>query len=89
MRSSSRVFCELPNGTCNRRAALPELRLSYFVIMIIFDAFALILMAKIELLDPFLASVELQVAIPPEFGVESRIEKDDYLEGLKDLANAW
>ncbi len=24
-----------------------------------------------------------------EFGVESRIEKDDYLQGLKNLANAW
>jgi predicted HTH domain antitoxin len=24
-----------------------------------------------------------------EFGVESRIENDDYLEGLKHLANAW
>ena len=24
-----------------------------------------------------------------EFGVESRIEKDDYLEGLKNLAKAW
>jgi len=24
-----------------------------------------------------------------EFGVESRIEKDDYLDGLKNLANAW
>jgi len=24
-----------------------------------------------------------------EFGVESRIEKDDYLEGLKNFANAW
>lgn len=24
-----------------------------------------------------------------EFGVESRVEKDDYLEGLKNLAKAW
>jgi hypothetical protein len=24
-----------------------------------------------------------------EFGVESRIEKDDYREGLKNLAKAW
>jgi len=24
-----------------------------------------------------------------EFGVESRIEKDDYLEGLHHLANVW
>jgi predicted HTH domain antitoxin len=24
-----------------------------------------------------------------EFGVESRIDKDDYLEGLKNLAKAW
>jgi predicted HTH domain antitoxin len=24
-----------------------------------------------------------------EFGVESRIEKDDYVEGLKNLAKAW
>jgi predicted nucleic acid-binding protein len=34
--------------------------------MIIFDASTLILMAKIELLNPFLAGVELQVAIPAE-----------------------
>lgn len=24
-----------------------------------------------------------------EFGVESRIEKDDYVQGLKNLVNAW
>jgi len=24
-----------------------------------------------------------------EFGVESRIDHDDYLQGLKNLANAW
>ena len=34
--------------------------------MIVFDSSTLILMAKIELLDPFLASVESPVAIPPE-----------------------
>jgi predicted nucleic acid-binding protein len=34
--------------------------------MIIFDASTLILMAKIELLNPFLAGVELPVAIPAE-----------------------
>jgi len=62
--SLSRVFAN--NGICNRRAAMLELRLSYFVIMIIFDASTLILMAKIELLDPFFAGVELQAAIPAE-----------------------
>jgi len=43
-----------------------ELRLSYFVIMIVFDASTLILLAKIELLSPFLAGVEAPVAIPAE-----------------------
>jgi predicted nucleic acid-binding protein len=38
--------------------------------MIIFDASTLILMAKIELLNPFLASVKLPVAIPAEVGRE-------------------
>jgi len=34
-------------------------------------------------------SVGQMMTLLAEFGVESRIEKDDYLEGLKDLANAW
>jgi predicted HTH domain antitoxin len=34
-------------------------------------------------------SVAQMMTLLAEFGVESRIEKDDYLEGLKDLANAW
>lgn len=43
-----------------------ELRLSYFVIMIVFDASTLILIAKAELLDLFLAHVSVPVAIPAE-----------------------
>ena len=34
-------------------------------------------------------SVGQMMSLLAEFGVESRIEKDDYLEGLKNLANAW
>lgn len=29
------------------------------------------------------------MAILAEFGVESRIEKEDYLQGLQNLANKW
>ena len=29
------------------------------------------------------------MTILAEFGIESRIEKDDYLQGLKNLAKAW
>jgi hypothetical protein len=43
-----------------------QLRLSYFVIMIVFDASTLILIAKIELLELFLAGIELKVAVPGE-----------------------
>ena len=45
---------------------LLELRSSYFVIMIVFDASTLILMAKADLLDLFLTSVNAPVAIPGE-----------------------
>ena len=34
-------------------------------------------------------SVGQMMTLLVEFGVESRVEKDDYLEGLKNLANAW
>jgi len=34
-------------------------------------------------------SVGQMMTLLAEFGVESRIEKDDYLQGLKDLTNAW
>ena len=34
-------------------------------------------------------SVGQMMTLLGEFGVESRIEKDDYLEGLKNLAKAW
>jgi predicted HTH domain antitoxin len=34
-------------------------------------------------------SVGQMMTLLTEFGVESRIEKDDYLEGLKNLANSW
>jgi len=34
-------------------------------------------------------SVGQMMTLLAEFGVESRIEKDDYLEGLKHLAKAW
>ncbi len=34
-------------------------------------------------------SVGQMMTLLTDFGVESRIEKDDYLEGLKNLTNAW
>jgi predicted HTH domain antitoxin len=34
-------------------------------------------------------SVGRMMTLLAEFGVESRIEKDDYLQGLKNLTNAW
>jgi predicted HTH domain antitoxin len=34
-------------------------------------------------------SVGQMMTLLTEFGVESRIEKDDYLEGLKNLATFW
>jgi len=34
-------------------------------------------------------SVGQMMTLLSEFGVESRIEKDDYLQGLKNLTNAW
>lgn len=34
-------------------------------------------------------SVGQMMTLLAEFGVESRIEKDDYLQGLKNLTNAW
>ena len=34
-------------------------------------------------------SVGQMITLLAEFGVESRIEKDDYLQGLKNLTNAW
>ena len=34
-------------------------------------------------------SVGQMMTLLAEFGVQSRIEKDDYLEGLKNLTNAW
>ena len=45
---------------------LLELRSSYFVIMIVFDASTLILIAKADLLDLFLTSINVPVAIPRE-----------------------
>src|SRR6202521_5964571 len=45
---------------------LLELRSSYFVIMVVFDASTLILIAKADLLDLFLTSVNVPVAIPGE-----------------------
>jgi predicted nucleic acid-binding protein len=45
-------------------------RLSYFVIMLVFDASTLIRIAKVELLDLFLASIELEVAVPVEVARE-------------------
>jgi predicted nucleic acid-binding protein len=49
---------------------LLELRLSYFVIMIVLDASTLILIAKADLLDPFLTSINVPVAIPREVAKE-------------------
>jgi hypothetical protein len=40
--------------------------LSYCVITIVFDAFTLILIAKADLLDLFLTSINVPVAIPGE-----------------------
>lgn len=34
-------------------------------------------------------SVGQMMTLLAEFGVESRIEKDDYLQGLKSLTNVW
>ena len=34
-------------------------------------------------------SVGQMMTLLAEFGVKSRIEKDDYREGLKNLAKAW
>jgi predicted HTH domain antitoxin len=34
-------------------------------------------------------SVGQMMTLLAEFGLESRIERDDYLEGLKNLAKAW
>ena len=34
-------------------------------------------------------SVGQMMTLLTEFGVESKIEKDDYLQGLKNLSNAW
>jgi predicted HTH domain antitoxin len=34
-------------------------------------------------------SVGRMMTLLTEFGVESNIEKDDYLQGLKNLANVW
>jgi predicted HTH domain antitoxin len=34
-------------------------------------------------------SVGQMMTLLAEFGVESRVEKDDYREGLKNLAEAW
>jgi len=55
------------------------LRLSHYVIMFILDASTLILIAKAELLDSFLASIEAEVAIPPQVeseccGVKKRLD---------------
>jgi predicted nucleic acid-binding protein len=52
------------------RRVVFELRSSYFVIMIVFDASTLILIAKIELLDRFLTNIELEVAVPAEVARE-------------------
>lgn len=34
-------------------------------------------------------SVGQMMTLLAESGVESRVEKDDYLEGLRNLGNAW
>jgi predicted nucleic acid-binding protein len=46
------------------------MQLSYIVIMIVLDASTLILITKIDLLDPFLASVRREVAVPTEVARE-------------------
>src|SRR5229473_6453612 len=59
-------FRWLDTGSSIYISFLLELRLSYFVIMIVFDASTLILMAKADLLDLFLTNVNIPVAIPGE-----------------------
>jgi hypothetical protein len=54
-----------PTMSCHLPVML-QLGLSYSVIMMIFDSSTLILVAKVELLDLFLASIGLEVAIPVE-----------------------
>src|SRR5437660_12326725 len=49
---------------------LIALRSSYFVIMIVFDTSTLILIAKADLLDLFLTSINVPVAIPSEAETE-------------------
>ena len=58
--------------------------------MIVFDSSTLILLAKAELLVGKAAElaglpVGQMMTILAEFGVENRIDKEDYLQGLKSL----
>lgn len=55
-----------PPGLHTDTCFVLELRMSYCVIMIVFDAATLILITKAELLDPFLGGSKLEVAIPGE-----------------------
>ncbi len=55
---------------CHSCLIVLELRLSYFVIMLVFDASTLILIAKVELLDLLLAGSKLEVAVPGEVARE-------------------
>jgi predicted nucleic acid-binding protein len=59
-------MAQLCQYACRAVMFLLKLRLSHIVIMFIFDASTLILIAKIEIPDPFLRDVGLDVAIPLE-----------------------
>lgn len=64
-----------------------RIRLSYFVIMVVLDASALILIAKAELLDRFLAYVSVPVAIPDEVERNPVAQKKLWMPCL--LKEAW
>ena len=59
-------MAQLCQYACRDLIFLLKLHLSHIVIMFIFDASTLILIAKTEILDPFLRDVGLDVAIPLE-----------------------
>jgi predicted nucleic acid-binding protein len=59
-------MAQLCQYACRDVIFLLILHLSHIVIMFIFDASTLILIAKTEILDPFLRDVGLDVAIPLE-----------------------
>lgn len=59
---------------------LLELRSSYFVIMVVFDASTLILIAKADLLDLFLTSVNVPIAIPGEVEKDAALPRKRWMQ---------